>query len=116
MALAWLMAVQAAASPAALPMLSIDFDLAAVKPAAEAPPLLCDPVEGEDIVVCGRILQARPFTPEEMDRLARLYAEKPVRAAIDLGGGAKGAFTFAPTQLPGGVVSNRVMVGIKLPF
>lgn len=110
-----LLALQTA-DPAPAPIARIDFDLARVQP-AEADPFACDEGGGDEIIVCGRV--RRPvdrFTSEEMEELARRYAEGPPRAAMDLGDRMAGSLDFSPTVLPGNVVSNRMMVTVKLPF
>lgn len=107
----------AALPPTAGPIARIDFDLAKVTP-SEPDPWACEDADGEEIVVCGiqRRAPVDRFTAEEMEALARRYAEAPPRAAMDLGGGAAGSFDFAPTPVPGGLISNRMMVTVKMPF
>lgn len=113
MRLGLLLALQMATPP---PMARIDFDLAKIASPAEA--RACETGGGADaIVVCARIRRpVNRFSPEEMEELARLYAERPIRAGVDLGGGAGAGLDFSPTVLPGSVVSNRTMVTLKLPF
>lgn len=115
MALAWWLLMQAASGPApsSPPIPPIDFDLAKVKPAEEpAPPsVLCDRGDGEEILVCGRKQGPVGFSAEEMEKLAKRYAEKPVQAIIDLGGGAGAGIWVDP-----GPYGPRIMFGIKIPF
>ena len=107
MSLALLLALQAAPQgPAGLP--AIDFDLARVKPA--------DPCAtgggGSDIVVCGR----RPRGDYDIEKWARIFATEPLVAETSIGRGAVARAYVESVAMPGGQVSKRAMVGIKLPF
>jgi hypothetical protein len=51
-----------------------------------------------------------------LEEMERRYREKPVRAEIGIGGGAKARVYVDQTELPQGQVSRRAMFGIKLPF
>lgn len=109
MKLALLLALQAAPElPAGPPR--IDFDLAKVKPA--------DPCEtgngggGSDIVVCGR----RPQGTYDMEKWERVFRTKPLVAETSIGRGASVRVYGESAGMPGGQISKRAMVGIKIPF
>jgi hypothetical protein len=107
MRLALLLALQASPqAPVGLP--NIDFDLAKAKPS--------DPCEtggrGSDIVVCGR----RPRGDYDMEKWARIFATEPLVAETPIGRGAVARAYVESVPMPGGQVSKRAMVGIKLPF
>lgn len=107
MKLALLLALQAAPPGAADP-LAIDFDLASVKPA--------DPCEtgggGSDIVVCGR----RPRGDFDLDKWERAFRTKPLVAEKGIGRGAAARIYLDSAAMPGGQVSKRALVGIKIGF
>jgi len=85
------------------------FDLAKAKGHAEAKG--CDIADtGDDIVVCA-YRKAMDFDTKAMPD----FAEKPIRAGVDLPGGARAAVTVQQVDI-GGTPSRRVMVGLKLPF
>ncbi|HEX5183107.1 MAG TPA: hypothetical protein VFW19_08145 [Allosphingosinicella sp.] len=110
-----LMSVQAAAAPAPVPppTVKIDpihFDLANVKPADPAGD--CGPSQGPEIVVCGR---RNPYV-YPLDKMARIYEPKPLRAETGLGHGATANVHVEQAEIGPGLKSNRVMVGIKIPF
>ena len=107
MRLALLLALQAAPqAPAGLP--AIDFDLAAVKPA--------DPCRtggaGSDIVVCGR----RPGGTYDLEKWERVFRTKPLTAETPIGRGATADAWVESVAMPGGQVSKRVLVGVKVKF
>lgn len=107
MAVALWMALQAA-GPGPAGAVPVAFDLAKVKPA--------DPCESDspsEIVVCGRRGLQNDYPLEKMERL---YREKPVRAEIGLGNGATGRAYLEQVEMPDGQVSRRIMFGIKMPF
>ncbi|HEX8309235.1 MAG TPA: hypothetical protein VF645_12540 [Allosphingosinicella sp.] len=107
MSLALLLALQAAAQ-APSGVQAIDFDLAKAKPS--------NPCEsggrGSDIVVCGR----RPRGDYDMEKWARIFATEPLVAETSIGRGAVARAYTESVAMPGGQVSKRAMVGIKLPF
>jgi hypothetical protein len=107
MRLALLLALQAA-PPAPADPLPIDFDLARVKPA--------DPCAtggaGSDIVVCGR----RPRGTFDMEKWERVFRTGPLLAEKSIGGGAVARAYVESVAMPGGQVSKRAMVGIKIGF
>ncbi len=100
-ALFWALQVAAASAPA-----PIAFDLAKYRPSERR----CGEGEGSDIVVCGR----RRVEPNL--KMHPRWAEKPVRAEVGLGGGATLRAYGESVEMPGGNVSKRGMVGIRLPF
>lgn len=115
MALGWLLALQAAANAANAPAMPvIDFDLAKARP-AEAEAGSCGAGSGTEIVVCGRRGPSDRFTPEQMEELARRYAEKPVRAQVGLGDGASAGVEASHGNV-GSFPTNRIMVGVKIKF
>ena len=48
--------------------------------------------------------------------MARLFAQRPIRAEMSLPGGAVGNVYLDQQAFPRGEVSNRVMIGIRWPF
>ena len=70
------------------------------------------PAEDEEIVVCARRAKNDDYP---VDPRAD-YARKPLRAEKDLGGGTTGGVTVLSVEMPGGQVSKRITVGIKMPF
>lgn len=108
MELALLLALQTASPSAPPAVASIQFDLAEHRLSAQG----CGSGNGTEIIVCGRKAEGPAYPMEEMDRR---YAPKKVRAEISLGSATVRAFTESAT-LPRGEISNRIMVGIKLPF
>jgi len=114
MMLAWLFALQASASSPPADVTATDFDLAKVRTPGDSPwSRGCRRTEGSEILVCGRRRGGDDYPYEEMERR---YKEKPVRAEIGIGGGAKARVYVDQVELPQGQVSRRVMFGIKLPF
>jgi hypothetical protein len=107
MSLALLLALQAAPQAAGEP-LRIDFDLAHVKP---ADPCRTGGGRGSDIVVCGR----RPGT-YEYEKWERLFRTGPPLAEKGIGPGAVVRAYTESVEMPGGQVSKRAMVGIKMGF
>ncbi len=109
MSLALLLALQAAPQASAAP-LPIDFDLAKVKPA--------DPCAtgggggGSDIVVCGR----RPRGDFDFEKWERVFRTSPLLAEKAIGPGAVARAYVESVALPGGQVSKRAMVGVKIGF
>ena len=107
MNLALLLALQTAPqAPSAPPM--IEFDLAKVKPS--------DPCEssssGSDIVVCGR----RRGADYDLEKWARIFATEPLLAEKGIGPGAVARAYGESVGMPGGQVSKRAMVGVKIKF
>jgi hypothetical protein len=111
---ALLMMLQAGASS---PIPS-DFDLATL-PLERRPDLSATlrcrpeaPGEDEEIVVCARRPKNQDY-PVDPDAD---YAQRPIRAEKALGGGATAGVYVDSVEMPGGQVSKRLTVGIKVPF
>ena len=108
MSLALLLALQAALPTSAAAPLPIDFDLARVKPA--------DPCRtggaGADIVVCGR----RPGGTYDLEKWERIFKTGPLLAEKGIGPGAIARAWVESVEMPGGQVSKRAMVGVKVAF
>jgi hypothetical protein len=108
MSLALLLALQAAPPAPAEPLLPIDFDLASVKPA--------DPCEtgaaGSDVVVCGR----RPGGVYDYEKWEREFRTRPLLAEKGIGRGAVVRAYTESVEMPGGQISKRAMVGIRMGF
>jgi hypothetical protein len=116
MSLALLMAIQAAAPAEPQAMLSIDFNLAEARPATGLSLEIrrgCARPSGDEIVVCGRRESGEDYPMGEM---ARLFATRPIRAEMGLGGGMTARSYLEQVGLDRGAVSNRIMVGVRLPF
>ncbi len=107
MRLALLLALRAA-EPAAPEPLPIDFDLARVKPADR-----CETGGGSsDVVVCGR----RPRGAYDMEKWERVFRTEPLVAEKSLGSGAVARAYGESAAMPGGQISRRAMVGVKVGF
>jgi hypothetical protein len=94
------------------PIAAVDFDLARYRPPEGAG---CLGGGGEaGVLVCGR--RGRGDYP--MDYWDRIFGpERRIRAELGLGGGATGNVHVEQHEFSDrGLVANRVMVGIKLPF
>jgi hypothetical protein len=115
MSLALLLALQTApqgpaAPPAAppAPAFEFEFDLAKAKPS--------DPCRsggrGSDIVVCGR----RPRNDYDIEKWTRIFAAEPLLAEKGIGPGAVVRAYGESVAMPGGQVSKRAMVGVKVKF
>ena len=109
MSLALLLALQAAPQASAGPLPAIDFDLAKVKPA--------DPCRtgggGSEIVVCGR----RPSGGDyDLEKWERLFRTAPLVAEKGIGPGAVAGLWVDSVAMPGGQVSKRALVGVKIKF
>lgn len=114
MSLAIMLVLQAAAPPP-LSLAPIDFNLAHYRPADAgfaAPARPCDRGDGAAIVVCGR----RSAGTYPLDEMAAIFAPRPIRADIGLAGALRGRAFVEGVEIAPGVVSNRVMLGIRLPF
>jgi len=112
---ALLMMLQAGAG--ASPPMPSQFDLAEL-PAAPRPDLSAtlrcraDAAEDTEIVVCGRRAKGEDYPVDEQAD----YARKPIRAEKDIGGGATAGVYVDSVEMPGGQVSKRITIGIKMPF
>jgi hypothetical protein len=86
----------------------IDFDLRSATARFD-----CAPGRVDEIVVCGR-------PDHDRHRLRPLpdaaYAEAPARAEAKLFGDVTGSAVVEAEQFPDGVVSNRIMLKLKVPF
>lgn len=115
MALTLFMALQAAAATAApppgrLPVAAIDFDLAGYRTPGGAG---CAGAAGAEVVVCGRRRSRGDYPLAHWDRI---YAPRPIRAETSLGGNVTGRVHVDAVPMDRGAVSNRVLVGIRMPF
>jgi len=115
MSLALMMLVQAAA-PAPPPALAaVDFDLARYQPAdAERWALgpACDRTDPSAIIVCGR--RGRGTYP--LDEMADLYEARRIVAETGIIGNVTGGVYVQGAEIAPGMVSNRLLVGIRIPF
>jgi hypothetical protein len=107
MSLTLLLALQVAPQAPAGP-LPIDFDLASVKP---ADPCRTGGGGGSDIVVCGR----RPGS-FDYEKWERVFRTGPLLAETSIGPGAVARAYVESVAMPGGQISKRAMVGIKIGF
>lgn len=108
MSLALLLALQAAPRSPGEP-LPIDFDLASVKP---ADPCRTGLGTGSDIVVCGR----RAGGAYDLEKWERVFRTGPLLAEKGIGGGAVARAYGEGVEMPGGQVSKRAMVGVRVKF
>ena len=108
MTLSLLIALQAAASAPA-GAVPVEFDLARAPP--RAPAQGCAPGDASEIVVCGR--RGNPY---RLHPLGDRYDEKPIVAETSIGRGASVRAYGDSVEMPGGQVSKRAMVGVKLRF
>lgn len=122
MSLSLLLGLQAAvpgapAASAPLEVLPIAFDIAAL---ARQPQSLtwsnrCERSGGSVIVVCGNL--GSGAAPLDMEALARIFEpNRRIVAEASLGGGVIGRTYVEAVPLDRGAVSNRAMIGIRLPF
>lgn len=107
MSLALLLALQAAPQAPAGP-LPIDFDLATIKP---GDPCRTGGGGGSDIVVCGR----RPGS-YDYDKWERVFKTDPLLAEKSIGPGTVLRAYVESVAMPGGQVSKRAMVGVRVKF
>jgi len=115
MPLTLLLALQAAAATAAAPpprLLELDFDLAHFNPAALGLDGGCNRGDPSAITVCAR----RSGSGYPLERMARIFEPHPLVAGMHLAGNLTGNVHLASVPLAAGVVSNRVLVGLRLPF
>ena len=122
MSLSLVLALQAAAAPPAaapapqrwvVPVLAagstLDFDLARYRPAGGR----CSGAGAGEVVVCGRRGGAGDYP---LAQWAQIFAPRPVRAELDLGGNVRGRIHAEAVPMDRGAVSNRVMIGIISRF
>lgn len=119
MSLALMLALQASAPAEAAmaqpPLVApIAFDLARLQQAGGSPAgRRCRSDDPVPIVVCAR----RPADGDyPMAEWARVFAPRPLRAELDMGGGATLGFHTQAAEIAPGMVSNRVMFGLRMPF
>nr|WP_295372768.1 hypothetical protein [uncultured Sphingosinicella sp.] len=115
MALALLLAFQAAAELAPPATVPVDFDLAKVRPADDDAERAraCARDDSSEIVVCGRRRRGNDYPTEEMERR---YREKPLVAEVGIAPNASVRAYGESVEMPGGQISKRAMVGVKLRF
>lgn len=124
MFLSLVLALQAASAPAPAPPVpaprrwamparaagDVAFDLAGYRAAGGA----CAGAGADEVVVCGRRGGGGDYP---MARWARIFGpERPIRAEIGLGGNVQGRVYTDAVAMDRGAVSNRVLVGIRMPF
>jgi len=121
MVLTLILAVQAAATPATpaagprwavvAPAGAIDFDLARYSARQDES---CPGAVAGEVLVCARRRGGSGAYP--LDYWAAVFADRPIRAEMDLGGNVQGRIHAEAVAMDRGAVSNRVMVGIRMPF
>jgi hypothetical protein len=117
MSLALMLVLQAAVPPPPpAPLVApIDFDLARYRPSDAgfaATSRACRSGDPDAIVVCGR----RSPGTYPLDEMAAVFEPRPLVAEIRLIGNLRARAFVEAVELAPGVVSNRLMVGIRLPF
>jgi hypothetical protein len=107
--------LQAAAPPPPPPLVApIDFYLARYRPGDfGAPGRDCRSGDAAAIVVCGRRSSTGTYP---LDEMAAIFESGPLIAETRLTGNLQGAAFVEAVELAPGLVSNRFMVGIRLPF
>jgi hypothetical protein len=114
MPLTFLLALQAAAAPAP-PLLELDFDLARYSPAEFGLDGGCNHADPSAIVVCAR----GPGGAYPLAQMARIFEpHRHVVAETHLTGNLTGNVRVERNDMAAdrGVVPNRIMVGLRLPF
>ena len=100
-----------ATSPTVEPRIAaIDFDLARIRSEGGD----CGGGAAGEVLVCGRRRSGGAYPLDHWDRI--FGPERPIRAEMGLGGNLTGRIYSDAVPMDRGLVSNRVMVGIKLPF
>lgn len=116
MSLALMLVLQTAVpAPAPAVPVPIDFDLARLPREPAGPGLAtraCDRPDPSAIVVCGR----RGGGLYPLDEMAAIFVPGPVVAEAGLAGPARIRAYVETMEFAPGLVSNRLMVGIRLPF
>jgi hypothetical protein len=97
---------QAAAPPAKL--IPVDFDLKEWRPSES-----CGAGSSDEIIVCGQRPDADRY---RVGPVSSRFDTEPLVAEMGIGGGATARAYAESVEFPGGFVSKRIMVGIKLPF
>jgi len=95
------------------PRVGIDFDLADVR-SQDARAAGCARDGSEEVLVCGRRAPGTGDYP--LGEMALVFAQRPIRAEIGLSGSLTGRIHLEQVEVQPGVVSNRVMIGLRLPF
>jgi hypothetical protein len=115
MALALILAFQAGAELAPPATVPADFDLAKVPSASQDPDPQrgCATEDSSDIMVCGRRRRGNDYPMEEMERR---YREKRLVAEVGIAPNASVRAYGESAEMPGGQISKRAMVGVKLRF
>jgi hypothetical protein len=121
MSLALMLVLQAAVPPPAPPapprlVAPIDFDLARYRPGDSGFAATSHPCRAGDptaIVVCGRRNGAGAYP---LDEMAAIFEPRPFVAETGFIGNLRAAAFVESVELAPGLVSNRFMVGIRLPF
>jgi hypothetical protein len=118
MALAFLLALQAAAGPAAEPAVSgvtaVEFDLAEATKRQQAEAAAgCGQRGAGEILVCGRRPGAGDYP---MEKWERVFREEPLVAEKGIGAGAVARAYTEQVEMGSGQMSRRAMVGVKLRF
>ena len=91
-----------------------DFDLARYRTAGSG---TCLPAAGAEVLVCGpRRGGAGAWPRDYLDQWARIFAPRPIRAEMDLGGNVQGRIYGEAVPMDRGAVSNRALIGIRWPF
>jgi hypothetical protein len=120
MSLALILALQAAvparATPAHAAPVAIDFDLRTIRPggfdlAAMAGSVLCGHASPGEILVCGRHGGGYPLAA-----MARIFEPHPLVAQVGVAGNLSADIHTEARELAPGMVSNRIMFGLRLPF
>lgn len=103
----------AAPPPARPPFAMLDFDLARYRPADGDG--RCAGAGAGEVLVCG--LRRRGGGAYPIDYWGRIFGPPaPIRAEMNLGGNVQGRIHAEAVTMDRGAVSNRVMVGIRMPF
>jgi hypothetical protein len=111
--LALLLALNAAAAPADPPaLLELDFDLARLSPPQLGLPGRCNRADPSAIVVCAR----RGGGQYPLEEMAHIFAPRRLIAETRLIGNLVGDVHVESGGLDRGAASNRIMVGVRLPF
>ena len=120
MSLTLMLALQAAApaqpaqAPAPSPLAPIDFDLARLaRDGTGTAGRGCRAGDPVPITVCARRSSVGDYPMAEW---ARLFTPGPLRAEAGLGGGAVLRAYGEQVEIAPGLVSNRLMIGVRLPF
>jgi hypothetical protein len=121
MSLAFILALQAAPAhrPPAAPAApaAVDFDLRTIRPssfdlAALPGSRACRAGRPGEIIVCGR----RGGGDYPMAAMARIFEPRPIVARVGVAGNLSADIHTEARELAPGMVSNRIMFGLRLPF